>query len=759
MRNILKTGVALLVLCHVPMGSLANDNNATPSPDFDGDGTVGFPDFLLFGDVFGSSQGDEGYKARFDLDGDGTIGFSDFLIFVDSFGGIFIPDANLRAAIAAALGKAGGASITVAEMKTLNRLHAPEAGINDLTGLESATNLERLSLGFNEITDVSALAGLTNLTFLNFRNNEITDISALAGLTNLERLFFANNNITDVSPLAGLTNLTFLNFLNNEITDVSPLASLTNLKDLGLGFNNITDVSALAGLTNLTFLDFRNNEITDVSPLAGLTNLTFLSLGSDVSLTDISALAGLTNLTYLNLWGHDITDISALAGLTNLTFLNLWGNDITDISALAGLTNLTYLDLWGNNITDISMLGGLTSLTELRLNDNNITDISMLGGLTSLTELRLNDNNITDISMLGGLTNLERLFLANNNITDMSALAGLTNLIELFLRFNAITDITALAGLTNLIKLDLRGNPLNDSSINDHIPTLQRIGVEVFFDPSRPKGDFDIELVFPDHFSESQKNVLQYAARRWMAVISEDLPDYELAEGWSGTCGEQSYEIPAGERIDDLRIYITTIEGGRGQTVGWGGPRLLREETYLPVLGCMAFDLKRANLLITGLHEIGHVLGAGKLWRDLGFLQDLDGDTHFNGPLAIAAFNDAGGRDYTGKKVPVRGTAHWRRPVLSGELMVSGGGAALSAITVQSMADLGYGVDVTQADPYTLPGTSAGKASAKIAVATPAIPRVDVTQTDTYIQCGAGLRREPIYVVDPQGRVIRTIRD
>ena len=132
--------------------------------------------------------------------------------------------------------------------------------------------------------------------------------------------------------------------------------------------------------------------------------------------------------------------------------------------------------------------------------------------------------------------------------------------------------------------------------------------------------------------------------------------------------------------------------------------------------------------------------------------------THFNGPLAIAAFNDAGGRDYTGKKVPVSG-GHWRRPVLSGELMVSGGGAALSAITVQSMADLGYGVDVTQADPYTLPGTSAGKASAKIAVATPAISGVDVTQTDTYIQCGAGLRREPIYVVDPQGRVIRTIRD
>ena len=56
------------------------------TPDFDGDGTVGFPDFLLFVEQFGFSREDEAYQARFDLDGDGMIGFSDFLIFVNSFG-------------------------------------------------------------------------------------------------------------------------------------------------------------------------------------------------------------------------------------------------------------------------------------------------------------------------------------------------------------------------------------------------------------------------------------------------------------------------------------------------------------------------------------------------------------------------------------------------------------------------------------------------------------------------------------------------
>ena len=59
---------------------------APPTADFDGDGTVGISDFLLFATRFGLSRGDAGYDARFDLDGDGTIGIGDFLLFVDAFG-------------------------------------------------------------------------------------------------------------------------------------------------------------------------------------------------------------------------------------------------------------------------------------------------------------------------------------------------------------------------------------------------------------------------------------------------------------------------------------------------------------------------------------------------------------------------------------------------------------------------------------------------------------------------------------------------
>ena len=523
---------------------------------------------------------------------------------------VTIPDARLRAVIAAELGKASGATITKGEMETLTDLGANDAGISDLTGLEFAINLRSLWLGAN------------------------------------------------------------------KITDIAPLQGLTNLRSLDLSFNEITDISALRGLTNLTYLGLSFNEITDISALRGLTNLLSLSLPYN-GITDISALRGLTNLTYLGLSFNEITDISALRGLTNLRELYLDGNNITDISALRGLTNLTYLGLYGNNVSDLSPLSGLTNLRELDLSANVLRDLSPLSGLTNLRELDLSANVLRDLSPLSGLTNLTYLGLYGNNVSDLSPLSGLTNLRELDLSVNVLTDVSLLRNLANLKSLDLRGNLLNVSSINDYIPALERSGATVFFDSFR-ESDFDIELVFlDDHFDKRHKRVIRYAARRWMSIIREDLPDYTVTGGWSGPCGDQSYAIPSGERIDDLRIYVVSFSDyGDDAPAGWASPRVLRETSHLSVVGCMGFNLDYNYVSpSTALHEIGHVLGIG-FFEESDFLQTSSDDPHFAGPRAIAAFNDAGGRNYTGKKVPLEEDwSHWRESVLSGELMApfSGG--------------------------------------------------------------------------------------
>ena len=59
---------------------------ATPSPDFDGNGSVDFQDFVAFAKHFGFKRDNSNYHARYDLDSDGEIGFSDLVEFAKNFG-------------------------------------------------------------------------------------------------------------------------------------------------------------------------------------------------------------------------------------------------------------------------------------------------------------------------------------------------------------------------------------------------------------------------------------------------------------------------------------------------------------------------------------------------------------------------------------------------------------------------------------------------------------------------------------------------
>ena len=142
---------------------------------------------------------------------------------------VAIPDANLRAAIENALGKAAGDPITPSELATLTRLEARDANISDLTGLEGATNLTTLDFDENNITDISPVVGLTNLTWMLLGGNNISDISALSGLTSLTGLSLYNNGISDISALSSLANLTALWLGGNNISDISPLVANTGL--------------------------------------------------------------------------------------------------------------------------------------------------------------------------------------------------------------------------------------------------------------------------------------------------------------------------------------------------------------------------------------------------------------------------------------------------------------------------------------------------------------------------------------------------
>jgi hypothetical protein len=54
--------------------------------DFDGDGVVGFQDFIAFARVYGTQAGESGWDARYDMNSDDEVGFDDFVRFAQVYG-------------------------------------------------------------------------------------------------------------------------------------------------------------------------------------------------------------------------------------------------------------------------------------------------------------------------------------------------------------------------------------------------------------------------------------------------------------------------------------------------------------------------------------------------------------------------------------------------------------------------------------------------------------------------------------------------
>jgi hypothetical protein len=206
----------------------------------------------------------------------------------------------------------------------------------------------------------------------------------------------------------------------------------------------------------------------------------------------------------------------------------------------------------------------------------------------------------------------------------------------------------------------------------------------------------------------AQQQIFQTAAARWSQAIIGDLPNVT----YNGTV------------IDDVLINASAVAiDGAGGILGQAGPDRVRSSSQggLPYLGTMQFDSAdlasmQANGTLMGviLHEMGHVLGIGTLWSSKGLLSGAGtANPRFTGAQATAAYNAIFGRSDT--SVPVENTggsgtrdSHWRESVFTSELMTgwASGGLQMSRVTIGSLADIGYVVNMNAADAFT-PSSSA----------------------------------------------------
>ena len=438
--------------------------------------------------------------------------------------------------------------------------------------------------------------------------------------------------------------------------------------------------------------------------------------GTRLGIKDLRGLETAENLTFLALDLNTISDLTPLQNLTNLERLQAANNAISDLTPLANLVNLRSIYIINNQISDLTPLQNLTSLRDLDFANNAVSDLTPIKNL-ELIILGFNFNAVSDLTPLSNIDRLVSLRFSGNDISDLTPLTNLSHLRQIDFDWNNVSDLSPLIALPRLEKLNAWGNPLSETSINEHIPALQSRDITISFSSFDPfaEGPFSIELVFLDDFTDREKEIWHQVAKLWEAAIQTELPDYEFPNAWSspGSCGEHPIEIPAGEQIDDLRIYIEKFIDG--EIAAYGSARLRRSSSF-PIIGCIGidarYDTRLDNIRDLGIHEIAHVLGfSTSSWRYNEKVRRSNGETYLAGPKAIAAFNQAGGTDYQGAKVPLDPDAtHWHHSVLAGEVMsVYHYPRVLSAITLQALSDLGYSVDLSVAKPYVLPSSTAAK--------------------------------------------------
>ena len=373
---------------------------AGPSPDFDADGTVGFPDFLLFASHFGSSSGDGEYDARFDLNVDASVGFSDFLIFAERFGQSVPAPSPDRDTLVALYDATGGYNWTTQTnwmtdnpISTWHGVTVEDGRVislslaqNNLTGtipseLGNLTELKHLNLAANELSGPipATLGNLNGLEVLYLDNNELTGAipSELGNLVDLKQLSLYQNQLTGEIPsdLGNLADLTVLNLYQNQLTEEisAKLGNLTKLKHLNLYQNQLSGPipPSLGNLTKLETLRLHQNALSGSIPpeLGNLIKMTNLALSQNQLTGAIpSDLGNLTELTHLNLHENKLSGPipPSLGNLANLEMLQLHENalDGTVPPELGNLTRLQFLSFNGNALSG-ALPQILTALTEL----------------------------------------------------------------------------------------------------------------------------------------------------------------------------------------------------------------------------------------------------------------------------------------------------------------------------------------------------------------------------------------------------------
>ncbi len=662
----------------------------------------------------------------------------------------------------------------------------PSGLFRELTRLESLSLCCRALPGL----DADTFVGLSSLRELSLDRNGFTELpdEIFAGLHSLEDLRVDDNGLSSIpDSVFSLTNLRHLELANNQLSEVRP--------------------EGFADLAELRFLDLKNNRLTNLPPRAfqGLNNLAELYVDGNPGAPFMIALE-IERTDSRDPLAPGPAEVTVRFGPDAL-FASLPFDVTTDVRVQRGTLSAST-----TTIPAGQRAGGRMTVTQGTPREGTYVhglvprriDAAGFSGLSSAVA--------EPVVLFSPESN--RLPRAIGRITPHTLTAG----VPLALHRKdpeccEIADVTsyfddesaeslnyeAQSNRVDVVTADVDGTMLTLDPVGagDAVVALTATDpgglfglheIAVSVEPRPDHSRFDIAMVFVSTVTDHQAALVAEAAERWTEIIVGDIEDINFSSSpITPGCG---FDGPIfGGILDDIRVFVHLAPQQPR-----AGPSRVRTSSGLPATGCVwlrtradagATEKQDDRWRSTATHEFAHALGFGTLWSGPLRVRNPDGNTdpHFRGPLAVEAFDRAGGTDYIGPKVPVSRLAygHWRNTwaayregdVVYDELMggvlepswvdsrgVTEFARVLSEITVQSMADIGYQVDPGRADYFRITPRPPG---------TPAPPNPHASPATQQPDADWGMRSEapggegvddiwygPVIVVDTDGRRVGT---
>ena len=276
-----------------------------------------------------------------------------------------------------------------------------------------------------------------------------------------------------------------------------------------------------------------------------------------------------------------------------------------------------------------------------------------------------------------------------------------------------------------LIVMNLMSTPAGHITNLSSAPDLSsQIGLPGQGPVTPPTREFDIELVFDADVPPAVRASVEEATKVWERIVVGDFPDLtrripdNFPNGYCRTECQQARTL----RIDDFVVFVGIRDYGAARPTASADSCRLRPRSHadgqtVPYAGWLTvnsryqtnWDHTTAVFDRTMIHELGHVLAFSRNLFDRDEQQHvLDNPRRFIGPNALAEWRRRGAQAFyslTGVSIPTDSIPldgqHWDDR-LQGEIMTAAicAGSKVTPLTVAVLADLGYTVDMTQAEGY-----------------------------------------------------------